>query len=135
VLTKARQMVLPQMTRDGPIEAWIIDDTGISPRPAMSSSKSSPDLDLRERRPLPLPVQFVRWGMPARRVAWRYLGGVRPARLRRRSALVFDWLIGRAAQLAWEIPDCSARARPLKIGGQQPLILSLHRAIALARHF
>src|SRR5258708_2823374 len=29
VLTKVRQMVLPQMTRDGPIEAWIIDDTGI----------------------------------------------------------------------------------------------------------
>jgi SRSO17 transposase len=29
VLAKVRQMVLPQMTRDGPIEAWIIDDTGI----------------------------------------------------------------------------------------------------------
>src|SRR6266849_1185420 len=29
VLTKVRQMVLPQMTRDGPIEAWIIDDTGL----------------------------------------------------------------------------------------------------------
>ena len=29
VLTKVRQMVLPQITRDGPIEAWIIDDTGI----------------------------------------------------------------------------------------------------------
>ena len=29
VQTKVRQMVLPQMTRDGPIEAWIIDDTGI----------------------------------------------------------------------------------------------------------
>src|SRR5258705_594848 len=28
VLTKVRQMVLPQITRDGPIEAWIIDDTG-----------------------------------------------------------------------------------------------------------
>jgi SRSO17 transposase len=30
VLTKVRQMVLPQITRDGPIEAWIIDDTGIA---------------------------------------------------------------------------------------------------------
>src|SRR5258708_4437333 len=29
VLTKVRQTVLPRMTRDGPIEAWIIDDTGI----------------------------------------------------------------------------------------------------------
>ena len=29
VLTKVRQMVLPRITRDGPIEAWIIDDTGI----------------------------------------------------------------------------------------------------------
>ena len=29
VLIKVRQMVLPQITRDGPIEAWIIDDTGI----------------------------------------------------------------------------------------------------------
>src|SRR5260221_1353088 len=29
VLTKVRQMALPQMTRDRPIEAWIIDDTGI----------------------------------------------------------------------------------------------------------
>src|SRR5262245_38487381 len=29
VLTKIRQIVLPQMTRHGPIEAWIIDDTGI----------------------------------------------------------------------------------------------------------
>src|SRR5260370_13719401 len=29
VLTKVRQMVLPQITRDGPIEAWIIDDTGL----------------------------------------------------------------------------------------------------------
>src|SRR6202142_2664819 len=29
VLTKVRQTVLPQITRDGPIEAWIIDDTGI----------------------------------------------------------------------------------------------------------
>jgi len=28
-LTKVRQTVLPRMTRDGPIEAWIIDDTGI----------------------------------------------------------------------------------------------------------
>src|SRR5437588_7814126 len=27
VLTKVRQKVLPQITRDGPIEAWIIDDT------------------------------------------------------------------------------------------------------------
>jgi len=29
VLAKVRQMVLPQITRDGAIEAWIIDDTGI----------------------------------------------------------------------------------------------------------
>ena len=29
VLTKVRQIVLPQITRDEPIEAWIIDDTGI----------------------------------------------------------------------------------------------------------
>src|SRR6202030_3289844 len=29
VLTKVRQTVLPRMTRAGPIEAWIIDDTGI----------------------------------------------------------------------------------------------------------
>jgi SRSO17 transposase len=29
VLTKVRQTVLPRVTRDGPIEAWIIDDTGI----------------------------------------------------------------------------------------------------------
>jgi SRSO17 transposase len=29
VLSKVRQIVLPQMTRHGPIEAWIIDDTGI----------------------------------------------------------------------------------------------------------
>src|ERR1700731_3475110 len=29
VLTKVRQMVLPRMTRDGPIEAWIIDNTGL----------------------------------------------------------------------------------------------------------
>ena len=27
VLAKVREMVLPAMTRDGPIEAWIIDDT------------------------------------------------------------------------------------------------------------
>jgi SRSO17 transposase len=27
VLTKVREMVLPAMTKDGPIEAWIIDDT------------------------------------------------------------------------------------------------------------
>jgi SRSO17 transposase len=29
VLAKVRQMVLPRITRDGPIEAWIIDDTGL----------------------------------------------------------------------------------------------------------
>src|SRR5258708_32859165 len=29
VLAKVRQMVLPQITRDEPIEAWIIDDTGL----------------------------------------------------------------------------------------------------------
>src|SRR5271167_2369564 len=29
VLTKVRETVLPQITRDEPIEAWIIDDTGI----------------------------------------------------------------------------------------------------------
>jgi SRSO17 transposase len=29
VLTKVREMVLPQMERHGPIEAWIIDDTGL----------------------------------------------------------------------------------------------------------
>src|SRR5882724_216631 len=29
VLSKVRQMVLPQITRGGPIEAWIIDDTAI----------------------------------------------------------------------------------------------------------
>src|SRR5260370_40956385 len=29
VLTKVRKMVLLQITRDGPIEAWIIDDTGL----------------------------------------------------------------------------------------------------------
>ena len=28
VLAKVREMVLPQMQREGPIEAWIIDDTG-----------------------------------------------------------------------------------------------------------
>jgi SRSO17 transposase len=28
VLTKVREMVLPQIERHGPIEAWIIDDTG-----------------------------------------------------------------------------------------------------------
>src|SRR6202521_4792314 len=28
VLTKVRQIVLPRITRDGPIEAWIVDDTG-----------------------------------------------------------------------------------------------------------
>ena len=28
VLAKVREMVLPQIARDGPIEAWIIDDTG-----------------------------------------------------------------------------------------------------------
>src|ERR1700674_34832 len=28
VLAKVRQMVLPSMQRQGPIEAWIIDDTG-----------------------------------------------------------------------------------------------------------
>src|SRR5712671_5364170 len=27
VLAKVREMVLPAMTKDGPIEAWIIDDT------------------------------------------------------------------------------------------------------------
>src|SRR3981189_646830 len=30
VLTKVRQMLLPQITPDGLIEAWIIDDTGIA---------------------------------------------------------------------------------------------------------
>jgi SRSO17 transposase len=29
VLTKAREMVLPEIERHGPIEAWIIDDTGL----------------------------------------------------------------------------------------------------------
>ena len=29
VLAKVRQMVLPQMTRDGAFAAWIIDDSGI----------------------------------------------------------------------------------------------------------
>jgi SRSO17 transposase len=29
VLTKVRQTVLPRITRDGSIEAWITDDTGI----------------------------------------------------------------------------------------------------------
>ena len=28
VLSKVREMVLPSMQRQGPIEAWIIDDTG-----------------------------------------------------------------------------------------------------------
>ena len=28
VLAKVREMVLPAIQRDGPIEAWIIDDTG-----------------------------------------------------------------------------------------------------------
>jgi SRSO17 transposase len=27
-LTKVREMVLPEIERHGPIEAWIIDDTG-----------------------------------------------------------------------------------------------------------
>ena len=30
VLAKVREMVLPAMTRHGPIEAWIIDDTGFA---------------------------------------------------------------------------------------------------------
>jgi SRSO17 transposase len=29
VLSKVREMVLPEIERHGPIEAWIIDDTGI----------------------------------------------------------------------------------------------------------
>src|SRR6185312_13399224 len=29
VLTQVRQAVLPQITREGAIEAWIIDDTGL----------------------------------------------------------------------------------------------------------
>ena len=29
VLSKVREMVLPSMQRHGPLEAWIIDDTGI----------------------------------------------------------------------------------------------------------
>jgi SRSO17 transposase len=28
VLTKVREMVLPEIERHGPIQAWIIDDTG-----------------------------------------------------------------------------------------------------------
>ena len=28
VLAKVRELVLPEMERHGPIEAWIIDDTG-----------------------------------------------------------------------------------------------------------
>jgi len=44
VLTKVRQMVLPQMTRDGPIEAWIIDDTGIPKKGAALSWGVTPVL-------------------------------------------------------------------------------------------
>ena len=32
VLAKVREMVLPAMTKDGPIEAWIIDDTSFPKR-------------------------------------------------------------------------------------------------------
>src|SRR5258708_19298859 len=42
VLTKVRQMVLPQITRDGPIEAWIIDDTGIPKKGQPSVGGSHP---------------------------------------------------------------------------------------------
>ena len=30
VLSKVREMVVPEMARHGPIEAWIVDDTGIA---------------------------------------------------------------------------------------------------------
>ena len=30
VLVKVRELVLPSLERHGPIEAWIIDDTGFS---------------------------------------------------------------------------------------------------------
>src|ERR1700683_1883311 len=36
VLTKVRQTVLPRITRAGPIEAWIIDDTGIPKKGPLS---------------------------------------------------------------------------------------------------
>jgi SRSO17 transposase len=36
VLTQVREMVLPQIERHGPIEAWIIDDTGF-PRKGIHS--------------------------------------------------------------------------------------------------
>src|SRR6266705_1503993 len=41
VLTKVRQKVLPQITRDGPIEAWISDDTGL-PKKGQPSVGVSP---------------------------------------------------------------------------------------------
>jgi SRSO17 transposase len=38
VLAKVREMVLPAMTKDGPIEAWIIDDTSFPSKASIRSA-------------------------------------------------------------------------------------------------
>ena len=42
VLTKVREMVLPVIERQGPIEAWIIDDTGFPGNPKKNFPRARP---------------------------------------------------------------------------------------------
>jgi SRSO17 transposase len=44
VLAKVREMVLPKIEAHGPIEAWIIDDTGF-PRRAVISSRACAEIE------------------------------------------------------------------------------------------
>ena len=95
VLAKVREMVLPEIERHGPIEAWIIDDTGFPKRGGTrsgwrgniaASSASRTIARSRCRCRLPITMRACRWptGCICRKTGRRIANvGARRACLRR----------------------------------------------------
>jgi len=55
ILSKVRELVMPQMQRHGPIEAWIIDDTGFPRwRRKFGGNHRRRNLRLCETKPKPV---------------------------------------------------------------------------------